>query len=76
MNTYNTLINGFCKEGNLEKARELLQEISEKGCRPNLLTYNTLIDGLCKHHKLDEAQKIFYDMPKQGLRPMMLHTTH
>ena len=36
--TYDTPINGFCKAGNLEKAMELLQEMSDKGCRCNLVT--------------------------------------
>ena len=67
--TYNILINGFSRVGNLEKARALFQEMSEKGCRPNLVSYNTLITGFCKHDMIEEALQFFYEMPKLGFSP-------
>lgn len=43
--TYNTLINGICKEGNMEKALKLMDEMLERGLAPTKFTYTSLIQG-------------------------------
>ena len=42
---YNTLLNGLCKNGQMEKARELLDEVKSSGIKLNSRTYNSLIEG-------------------------------
>ena len=63
--TCNTYITRFL--GNLEKARDILQGMPNKGCKIGIVTYNTIINGLCKRGRLEEGQYIFYEMLKQGL---------
>ncbi|KAH0852391.1 LOW QUALITY PROTEIN: hypothetical protein HID58_094055 [Brassica napus] len=48
--TYNVLINGFCKAG----------DIDAKGFIPDSVTYNTLINGLHRVGREEEAFKLFY----------------
>ena len=43
--SYNTLINGFCKEKRIDEAMNLFHEMSNKGVTPNVVTFSTLIGG-------------------------------
>ena len=45
--SYAALIHGLCKEGRLQEADKVLEEMSEKDVVPNVVTYNTLIHALC-----------------------------
>ena len=46
--TFNTLINGLCREGRVLKAVALLDRMVENGLLPNHITYGTVVNGLCK----------------------------
>ncbi|KAJ0795032.1 putative tetratricopeptide-like helical domain superfamily [Helianthus annuus] len=70
IHTYNTLIRGLCKTGRLVSARELINEMTLKGCKPNTVTYTILIDGHCKEQRLEEAGEIMREMSKNGLCKM------
>ncbi|KAK9919966.1 hypothetical protein M0R45_028536 [Rubus argutus] len=67
--TYNTLINGLCKEGESRKAETLLDEMFEKGLSSNHLTYNFLMDGYCREGNLSAALNLRAQMEKGGKRP-------
>ncbi|KAL5771658.1 hypothetical protein ACOSP7_015812 [Xanthoceras sorbifolium] len=60
-NTCNSIITSFCKQGDVDKAFQLHEEMCKKGIDLNIkgLAYtplfNTLIEGLCKSNKLQEA---------------------
>ncbi|KAJ0231093.1 Pentatricopeptide repeat-containing protein [Hirschfeldia incana] len=58
--TYNVLINGFCKAGNIDGALKLLNVLQLKGLSPDSVTYNTLINGLHRVGREEEAFKLFY----------------
>ena len=45
--TFNTLISGHCKNGEVHKARELLEMLLEYGFKPDIFTFSSIIDGLC-----------------------------
>ncbi|KAJ4975202.1 hypothetical protein NE237_000308 [Protea cynaroides] len=63
--TYMTLINGYCMEGDLNKALNLHDEMIQKGLLPDVVTYSVLINGLSKQARTREARKflfrLFYD---------------
>lgn len=63
------LLGGFCRSGEIEKAKELLDEMSVKGLHPNAVTYCTIIDGYCKSGDLAEAFRLFDEMKLKGLVP-------
>ncbi|KNA05277.1 hypothetical protein SOVF_191920 [Spinacia oleracea] len=56
--TYTTLIHGYFKKGEVEKALKLFDEmVNQKiDCKP--YTYNTIIHGLCNNSKTSEARKM------------------
>ncbi|KAL1218868.1 Pentatricopeptide repeat-containing protein [Cardamine amara subsp. amara] len=60
MFTYNVLLNGFCKEGNIDGALKLFSVLQLKGLSPDSVTYNTLINGLYRVGREEEAFKLFY----------------
>ncbi|CAN1192378.1 Pentatricopeptide repeat-containing protein At5g39710 [Linum perenne] len=67
--SYNILIRGFCRVGNLEMGLKLFEEMEKKGCLPNVVTYNTVIDSYCKLKRIDEAFGLLRSMSLKGLEP-------
>ncbi|XXG85039.1 hypothetical protein AAC387_Pa11g0207 [Persea americana] len=63
---YTTLIDGFCKIGNLPDAFRLMDEMKSLGLFPDTITYTALIGGLCQSGKIDEAVRIFQEMVLRG----------
>ncbi|CAD6340469.1 unnamed protein product [Miscanthus lutarioriparius] len=59
-----TLIYWLCKNGMIQEARKLFDEL-ERGFVPSLLTYNSLIVGLCENGELQEAGRVWDDMVEQ-----------
>ncbi|KAK1323339.1 putative pentatricopeptide repeat-containing protein [Acorus calamus] len=75
---YNNLLGGYAVAGEMEKAFELLKEMSKtKNCAPNAISYTVLIQALCGADRTDEAMrgkirrgyKILEGMIQQGLFP-------
>ncbi|CAM8899301.1 unnamed protein product [Rhodiola kirilowii] len=66
---YSTLIDGLCKDGLIDKEKELFLEMKKKDICPNVITYTMVIDGLCRAGKWEEAQAMFHEMLDQGLSP-------
>ncbi|XP_027342364.1 pentatricopeptide repeat-containing protein At3g61520, mitochondrial-like [Abrus precatorius] len=66
--TYNCLIHGFCRAGNIDKACELFSQMIEEGVQPNVVTLNTLVHGLCKHGRVQGAVEFFNEMKGKGLK--------
>jgi pentatricopeptide repeat protein len=47
--TYNTILKGYCSNGDLAKASEIFKEMEEAGFQPNDVSYNCLINAaVCK----------------------------
>ncbi|CAM8904387.1 unnamed protein product [Rhodiola kirilowii] len=69
---YSTLIDGLCKDGLIDKAKELFLEMKKKEISPNVITYTIVIDGLCRAFKWEEAQAMFHEMLDQGLSPSVV----
>ncbi|MQL95996.1 hypothetical protein Taro_028668 [Colocasia esculenta] len=64
--TYSILIGAFLRVNNLNKAREMLEEMQNCGIRPDAITYFTMISGLSQAGKLDEALSVASTMEKDG----------
>ncbi|GLJ09661.1 hypothetical protein SUGI_0113630 [Cryptomeria japonica] len=58
--TYNTVIDGLCKAGDLSRAQSLLNRMLDA------VTYNCLIDAHCK---VGEMDKYFLNMKVAGIAP-------
>lgn len=53
--TYNIVVNCLCKNGQLEEAKEILNQMVDQGCLLDVTTFNTLIAALCTWNRLEEA---------------------
>ncbi|XP_064992404.1 pentatricopeptide repeat-containing protein At5g57250, mitochondrial-like [Musa acuminata AAA Group] len=52
---YTIIIDGLCKEGNVEKVIGFLEEMESKGVHANVVTYTAVIHGFCRRNKLEGA---------------------
>ncbi|KAF3795527.1 Pentatricopeptide repeat-containing protein [Nymphaea thermarum] len=68
--TYNTLVNGYCRQGNTHQA--LVQSGSSPNAIPSLVAYSCLINGLCLQGRTVDALHIVEDMPDKGLKPYVV----
>ncbi|CAA6658159.1 unnamed protein product [Spirodela intermedia] len=66
---FNTVIDGFCRKGDMEGAFAMLRRMELAGVRPGCITYNTLINGLCKSQKLEAAAELAGAMATKGVPP-------
>ncbi|GAY63563.1 hypothetical protein CUMW_226580 [Citrus unshiu] len=66
---YSLVIDGLCRVGRWEEARKKLDQLSEKGLVPGVVTYNILINGLCKKGMIMEADKLLVQMKEKGCFP-------
>ena len=64
-----TVIDGFFKEGEVDKAYFLFHEMIGQGLPPDVVTYNSLIDGMCKAQAMDKAEAILQHMFDKGVMP-------
>ncbi|PRQ19323.1 putative tetratricopeptide-like helical domain-containing protein [Rosa chinensis] len=67
--TYSILIDGWGKDPNLPKAREVFREMVDAGCNPDIVTYGIMVDVLCKAGRVDEAIEIVRGMDASGCMP-------
>nr|XP_043607526.1 pentatricopeptide repeat-containing protein At1g77360, mitochondrial [Erigeron canadensis] len=67
--TYSILIEGWGRDPNLPKAREIYREMVKDGCNPDIVTYGIMVDILCKAGRVDEAINIMKDMECNGCQP-------
>ncbi|KAK2656650.1 hypothetical protein Ddye_009702 [Dipteronia dyeriana] len=63
------VIDGLCKRGEVEKAKDLMEEMVTRGIKPNVVTYSTLINGYCINGMVDEALKVKATMEHKGFEP-------
>ncbi|MQL92619.1 hypothetical protein Taro_025235 [Colocasia esculenta] len=63
---YTTLVDGFCNEGLINDALELIHEMNVVGIFPNVVTYNSLVKGLCRTGNTKVALMLVEDMSMEG----------
>ncbi|KAG0212538.1 hypothetical protein BGX28_006137 [Mortierella sp. GBA30] len=56
--TYNIMIAGCCKQGNLNNALHYYHEMNSYQIQPDTWTYSRLIQLYLEHHQLDNAQRM------------------
>ncbi|CAA0835906.1 Pentatricopeptide repeat-containing protein -mitochondrial [Striga hermonthica] len=69
LDTYNTVLKGFCDGGCSSEAHAILAEMEGKNVKPNLTTFATIIAGFYMEEKNDEVGKILNLMKKHGVKP-------
>lgn len=67
--TFSTLLKGYCHQGDLDKALQLVEAIKQRGLRCDELVYNTLMDGCVKANDVAAGVGLFEEMVRNGMRP-------
>lgn len=66
--TYTTAITALANVGAMDRAHNLLVEMSRAGIPANLVTYNVLLKGYCAQLQMDKARELIRSMPA-GIEP-------
>ncbi|OWM69738.1 pentatricopeptide repeat-containing protein At3g09650, chloroplastic [Punica granatum] len=74
--TYNILLKGYCLQLQMDKAKELLKEMSDRaGVEPDVVSYNTLIDGCILVDDSAGALSYFNEMRSRKIGPTKVSYT-
>ncbi|GJS58851.1 pentatricopeptide repeat-containing protein [Tanacetum coccineum] len=63
------LVHGYCKEGKMDKAKDVFEEMVKNGCKPDSNCYFTLVSHMCKGGEFEEALKVCKQSMEKGLLP-------
>ncbi|KAI3466580.1 hypothetical protein Pfo_023243 [Paulownia fortunei] len=69
LDTYNTVLKGFCESGSANSAHSVLAEMERKSIKPNATTFSIVIAGFYKEEKLSDVEKMMDLMRKYGMQP-------
>jgi pentatricopeptide repeat protein len=64
---FNVVIKGVCRVGNLQKALELVERMTEFGCSPDTITQNILVDGLCRVKQVNKGHEVLRRLQRDGV---------
>lgn len=67
--TYNIVISGWSKLGQVVEMERVLKEIVAEGFSPDSLTFSFLIEGLGRAGRIDDAIEVFDTMKEKGCGP-------
>lgn len=60
--TYTTVVSALAKAGSMDKARQVLAEMTRTGVPANRITYNILLKGYCQQLQIDKAKELIREM--------------
>jgi len=68
--TYSTIVKGYCLEGDVDRAFNVLEEMKgDEKFAPDEIMYNSILDGCAKQHRVEEALRILEEMKAAGVGP-------
>lgn len=60
--TYTTVVSALVKAGSMDRARQVLAEMTRIGVPANRITYNILLKGYCQRLQIDKAKELLKEM--------------
>ncbi|KAK7343314.1 hypothetical protein VNO77_11966 [Canavalia gladiata] len=63
------VIDGLLKNGQLDLALSLFNDMKQFFVKPSVLIYNNLINGLCNSNRLEESRELLREMNESGIEP-------
>ncbi|KAG4996144.1 hypothetical protein JHK85_027583 [Glycine max] len=68
--SYTTVVSALVKVGAMDRARQVLAEMTRIGVPANLITYNVLLKGYSKQLQIDKARELLKEMDDDaGIQP-------
>lgn len=68
LDTYNTVLKGFCESGSSNSAHSILAEMERKRIKPNASTFSIAIAGFYKEEKFSDVEKMMELMKINGAK--------
>ncbi|TKW04611.1 hypothetical protein SEVIR_7G121100v4 [Setaria viridis] len=65
--SFNVVIKGVCRVGNVQKALALVERMDEFGCSPDTVTHNILVDGLCRVKEVNKGREVLRRLQRDGV---------
>ncbi|KAI9110589.1 hypothetical protein K1719_018455 [Acacia pycnantha] len=65
--TCSILLDGLCRAGMVEKAKEILAKLTESGFIPSKIVYNVLVNAYCQEGNIEKAILTIEQMGERGL---------
>ncbi|KAJ8763462.1 hypothetical protein K2173_002345 [Erythroxylum novogranatense] len=69
VNSFNSLMVGFYRDGDMEMVEEVWSEMGRFGCAANEYSYSILMAVFCDGERMQEAETIWKEMRVNGIRP-------
>ncbi|KAK6947417.1 Pentatricopeptide repeat [Dillenia turbinata] len=66
---YNTLISGFVRHREHERALNVYNQMAKDRVKPDVFTYNILISSYCRNSQFESGLKLFKEMRIKGCEP-------
>jgi pentatricopeptide repeat domain-containing protein 1 len=63
------MIKGFCKQGNIERALVLLEDMNKVKIKPDEVLFNSLLDGCCRVNLIDVGLMVYRNMIREKIKP-------
>ncbi|PON44727.1 Pentatricopeptide repeat [Trema orientale] len=67
--TLNTLMVAFYRDGMVDKVKEIWDQIAELNCNPNGYSYSILMAAYCDEEKMNEAEALWEEMRAKNMDP-------
>ncbi|GKD14731.1 pentatricopeptide repeat-containing protein [Tanacetum coccineum] len=67
--TFNVIIDGFGKSGNINSLLNMYEKMLEFGCRPDVITFTSILDGYCRIGDLHKGLEIWDEINRRNLYP-------
>ncbi|XP_050920345.1 pentatricopeptide repeat-containing protein At5g18475 [Lathyrus oleraceus] len=69
LENFDSNVYGRSFQGNIDRAKNVIEFMKNNGCCPNVFNYSALVDGLCKAGKPEDAKRVLAEMKNFGLKP-------
>ncbi|XP_019434720.1 PREDICTED: pentatricopeptide repeat-containing protein At3g49730-like [Lupinus angustifolius] len=66
---FTSLLYGWCREGKLIEAKQVLVQMKDAGIEPDIVVYNNLLSGYALAGKLGDAYHLLNEMRTKGCEP-------
>uniref|UniRef100_A0A0E0KC85 PROP1-like PPR domain-containing protein n=1 Tax=Oryza punctata TaxID=4537 RepID=A0A0E0KC85_ORYPU len=66
--TWSSLINAYANSGLIDRAIEILEEMTRDGCQPTAPCFNIILTGCVKSCQYDRAFRLFHDWKEYGVK--------
>ncbi|CAO3615513.1 unnamed protein product [Cunninghamella blakesleeana] len=72
LRSYTMIVNGFCIQSDMIKAKKWVKRLRQNGLRPDVYVYTSLIDGYMRTSNVDQTENVFKLMMSYNIKPNLV----